>query len=228
MKFPFALALVVSLGASAAFAQAPTTEKGKLSYAVGYEIGKDFNERKMDIDVQTVIKAIQDGYAKRNAQVPEAEMRAALEKMQTQMVAQAKAEFEKVSAENKRKSDGFMAQNRAKTGIKSLPSGVQYRVIEDGTGRTPNQSSNVKIHFRGALAATGQEFANTNSAPQPVEVKVSEAPLKGLQEVLPMMKAGSRWEVFMPAEQAYGNSPRSPIGPNQAVMFELRLVEVAG
>jgi len=83
----------------------------------------------------------------------------------------------------------------------------------------------VKLQFRGSLY-TGQEFASTYQGNQPVTMKVSDAPLKGLQEALPLMKSGSRWELFMPSELAYGDSPRSPIGPSQAVVFDVTLVEV--
>ncbi|MFA5684215.1 MAG: FKBP-type peptidyl-prolyl cis-trans isomerase N-terminal domain-containing protein [Lysobacteraceae bacterium] len=227
MKVRLGIALLAMMGTGVVLAQDTTSEKGKLSYAVGYEIGKDFTERKIDIDVNTVIRAIQDGYGKRPPAVAEEQMRAALEQMQTKMVAEARAEFEKVARENKTKSDQFLAQNRGKSGIVALPSGLQYRVIEEGTGGRPAASSQVKVHFRGSLYS-GQEFANTyqGASPQPLTMRVSEAPLQGLQDALPLMKAGSRWELYLPAELAYGDSPRSPVGPNQAVVFDVRLVEV--
>ncbi len=225
MKLRLTVALIAAMGMGAAVAQDTTSDKGKVSYAIGYEIGRDFTEKQMDIDLQTVIKAIQDGYAKRNPTVAEADMRAALGKLQEQMLAKAKAEFEKVSSENKSKSDQFLSQNRSKPGVTVLPSGVQYKVIEDGNGGRPGASSEVQIHFRGSLA-TGLEFASTYTGNNPVTMKVSDAPIEGLKEVLPLMKAGSRWEVFMPPERAYGDSPRSPIGPNQAVVFDVKLVSV--
>ncbi|MBD8526550.1 FKBP-type peptidyl-prolyl cis-trans isomerase N-terminal domain-containing protein [Pseudomarimonas arenosa] len=225
MKLRFVAALLAVAGMSTAVAQDTTSEKGRMSYAIGYELGRDFTEKKLEVDLNTVIRAIQDGYAQRQPAVAEADMRAAMEAMQARLLEQAKSEFEKVANENKSKSDQFLAQNRAKTGIVALPSGVQYRVIEDGSGSRPATSSEVKLHFRGSLY-TGQEFASTYTGNQPVSMKVADAPIKGLQEVLPLMKAGSRWEVFLPAELAYGNGPRSPIGPNQAVVFDLKLVEV--
>lgn len=219
------LAAAAMLTAGAAAAQDTSSEKGKLSYAIGYEIGKDFTEREMDIDLNTVIRAIQDGYAKRNPAVPEAEMRTALEAAQQQMVEQARAEFEKVASENKAEADRFLAANRQKSGVVALPSGVQYRIIEEGSGGRPTANSEVRIHFRGSLAS-GREFASTYQGNEPMTMRVSESPIKGLQEVLPLMKSGSRWEVYLPPEQAYGDSPRSPIGPNQAVIFDVKLVEV--
>lgn len=225
MKLRFTVALIAAMTMSAAWAQDTTSEKGKLSYAIGFEIGRDFNAKSMDVDINTVIRAMQDGFAKRNPAVPEEQMRAALESMQAKMVEQAKAEFDRVSGENKRKSDAFLAANRTKTGVQTLPSGIQYRIIEAGSGPKPTVNSEVKLHFRGSLV-TGQEFASTYQGNNPVTMKVSDAPIPGLKAVLPMMPNGSRWELFLPADQAYGNTPRSPIGPGQAVVFDVRVVEV--
>ena len=225
MKLRWTVALLAATTMSAAVAQDTTSEKGKLSYAVGYQIGRDFTERKLDVDLNTVIRAIQDGYAKRDPAVPAEQMGAALEAMQKKLVGEAKAEFDKVSAENKRKSDAFLAQNRGKTGVQTLSSGIQYRVIENGTGAKPTANSSVSIHFRGSLS-TGQEFASTYQGNEPVTISVAEAPLPGLRTILPMMSQGARWEVFLPSDQAYGDNPRSPIGPGQAVVFDVKLIEV--
>jgi FKBP-type peptidyl-prolyl cis-trans isomerase len=225
MKVRLAIALLAIMGMNAALAQDTTSEKGKLSYSIGYEIGKDFTERKIDVDINTVIRAIQDGYGKRPAAVAEADMRAALEQMQAKLQEQMRTEFARVSSENKAKSDDFLAKNRSKPGIVTLPSGLQYRVIEEGTGGRPASTSEVKLHFRGSLY-TGQEFASTYQGNQPVAMRVADAPIKGLQEALPLMKSGSRWELFLPSDLAYGDSPRSPIGPSQAVVFDVTLIEV--
>jgi peptidylprolyl isomerase len=219
------VALLAAMTMSAALAQDTTSEKGKLSYALGYQIGHDFNKQKLDVDLNTVIRAIQDGHAQRDPAVPMEQMGAALEAMQKKLLDEAKAEFDKVLADNKRKSDAFLAQNRTKTGVQVLSSGIQYRVIEVGTGAKPTANSTVSMHFRGSLS-TGQEFASTYQGNEPVTMKVGEAPLPGLQQVLPMMPQGSRWEVFLPSDQAYGDNPRSPIGPGQAVVFDVKLVEV--
>jgi FKBP-type peptidyl-prolyl cis-trans isomerase len=225
MKVRLAIALLAIMGMNAALAQDTTSDKGKLSYSIGYEIGKDFTERKIDVDINTVIRAIQDGYGKRPAAVAEADMRAALEQMQAKLQEQMRTEFARVSSENKAKSDDFLAKNRSKPGIVTLPSGLQYRVIEEGTGGRPASTSEVKLHFRGSLY-TGQEFASTYQGNQPVAMRVADAPIKGLQEALPLMKSGSRWELFLPSDLAYGDSPRSPIGPSQAVVFDVTLIEV--
>lgn len=225
MKLRWTVALFAAMTTGAVMAQDTTSEKGKLSYAIGFEIGRDFTQKQMDVDINTVIKAMQDAVAKRDPVVPEEQMRASLEAMQKKMVEQARAEFEKVAAENKRKSDAFLASNKGKTGVQTLPSGIQYRVIEAGTGAKPTVNSEVQLHFRGSLSS-GQEFASTYQGNQPVTMKVADAPMPGLKAVLPMMAMGARWELFLPPEQAYGNTPRSPIGPNQAVVFDVKVVSV--
>ena len=225
MKLRWTVALCAVMTTGAVMAQDTTSEKGKLSYAIGFEIGRDFNQKQMDVDLNTVIKAMQDGFAKRNPTVPEEQMRASLEAMQKKMVDQARAEFDKLSGENKRKSDAFLAANKSKSGVQTLPSGIQYRIIETGTGAKPTVNSEVQLHFRGSIS-TGQEFASTYQGNQPVTMKVADAPMPGLKAVLPMMPMGSRWELFLPADQAYGNTPRSPIGPNQAVVFDVKVVSV--
>ncbi|MCX7033742.1 MAG: FKBP-type peptidyl-prolyl cis-trans isomerase [Arenimonas sp.] len=209
-------------------AQAPVAvNKPVLSYAIGYDLGKDLAQQGVDVDLNAVIKALQDGFAKRAAQYPQPQMDAQLTGLQQRMMNKARSEFERVANENKSKSDAFLAANRSKPGVTTLPTGVQYRVIEPGTGAKPTQASTVAMHYRGSVS-TGQEFANTYAQqnPTPATFKVSEFPIKGVQEALLMMPAGSRWEVFLPADKAFGNDPRSPVGPGQALVFDIKLVSV--
>lgn len=225
-----AVALAALTIAGTAAAQDTTSEKGKLSYALGYDLGRNLIESGEAVDVNTVVKAVQDGYAKKEPAVPVAQLRSSVEAMQQRQLAKAKAAFEKASAENKTKSDAFLAQNKAKAGVKTLPSGVQYRVVETGTGAKPTQTSDVQIQYKGNIP-NGPTFVDTFTAQKgqaagPVSMKVSQIPLVGLREALTMMPTGSRWEVVLPADKAYGNTPQSPIGPNQAVVFDVKLVSV--
>jgi peptidylprolyl isomerase len=211
--------------AAAPAAAAPASDKTTLSYAIGYDMARDLAERKVDLDVNTVIRGVQDGYAKRAPTMDGAKLAASLSAFQKRMVEQEKANFEKVARENKGKSDAFLAANKAKPGVTTLPSGVQYRVIEPGSGPKPTAASTVQVHLRGSIS-TGQEFANTYSSSnaQPATFKVGEFPLAGVREAILMMPVGSRWEVYIPADKGYGNDPRSPIGPSQAIVFDIKLV----
>ncbi|HBD20506.1 MAG TPA: peptidylprolyl isomerase [Arenimonas sp.] len=226
----FGLSAGVALAQSAPAANQPApppANKPVLSYAIGYDLGKDLADQKVDVDINAVIKALQDGFAKRAPAHSQEQMDGQLAGLQQRMVAQARAEFERVANENKAKSDAFLAANRSKPGITTLPSGIQYRVIETGTGAKPTAASTVQMHYRGSVS-TGQEFANTYAQqnPTPASFKVGEFPIRGVQEVLALMPAGSRWEVFLPSDKAFGNDPRSPVGPGQALVFDIKLVAV--
>lgn len=232
--------LAMTLAAGTAAAQtspaAPAStaapDRNALSYALGYDLGRNLIESGESIDLNTVQKALQEGYAKKEPTVPVDQLRNAVQQMESRQQAKAKAAFDQASAANKTKSDAFLAQNKAKAGVQSLPGGVQYRVVEAGSGAKPTQASTVTLQYKGSLS-DGRTFVDTFSpqqgqttAPPPASLKVSEIPLQGLRDALVQMPSGSRWEVTMPADKAYGNTPQSPIGPNQAVVFDVKLISV--
>ncbi|MFY2764255.1 FKBP-type peptidyl-prolyl cis-trans isomerase N-terminal domain-containing protein [Arenimonas sp. MALMAid1274] len=242
MKLRLLAASVAALGLSAGIALAqtapapapqaqpapPPVNKPVLSYAIGYDLGKDLADRGVDVDINAVIRAVQDGYAKKAPTTPQAQLDAQLAGLQQRMMAKARSDFEAMARDNKAKSDAFLAANRSKPGVTLLPgSNIQYRVIEPGTGAKPTASSKVQMHYRGSVSS-GQEFANTynQQTPTPASFTVSEFPIKGVQTALLQMPAGSRWEVYLPADQAFGNDPRSPVGPGQALVFDIKLVSV--
>jgi peptidylprolyl isomerase len=223
----------LTLTAGAVSAQDTTSEKGKLSYAIGYKTGIDIarlQARGEQVDINTVIKALQDAVAKKDPAVPAEQLGQSIENMQKRLAAKAKAEFDKMAAENKTKSDTFLAQNKAKSGVKTLTSGVQYRVIEAGNGAKPTQASQVQISYKGTLP-DGRVIVDTaqaapNQPAGPVTIKVSEIPLSGLREALQMMPTGARWEVVMPGSAAYGTTIEAGEMANQAVVFDVKLVSV--
>jgi FKBP-type peptidyl-prolyl cis-trans isomerase FklB len=224
MMLRFGAVALAALIAGNVAAQDTSTEKGKLSYAIGYEIGNDFVEKKLDVDLAIVLRALQDGYAKRAPTVAAPEMRAALEKMSEKLKTEAMAKYEALARENKVKADKFMSENKVKKGIVTLPSGIQYRIIEDGSGKRPLKNSEVSVHYRGSLTS-GLEFDSSFARGVPASFKV-DAVLKGWQEVLPLMKVGDHWQIFLPPDQAYGMRGQGPIGPNEALVFEIKLVDV--
>ncbi|MBK8286657.1 MAG: FKBP-type peptidyl-prolyl cis-trans isomerase [Ahniella sp.] len=224
MNFGLRAAVLAAMLVGGANAQDTTSEKGKLSYAIGYEIGNDFVEKKMDIDLNTVIRAIQDGHAKKAPAVAQEQMAEALDKMKERLYNEAKAKYDALARDNKAASDKFMADNKVKKGIVALPSGIQYRIIEEGTGKRPLKTSEVTVHYRGSLS-TGLEFDSSFARGTPAKFKVDQV-LKGWQEVMPLMKVGDHWQIFLPADQAYGMRGNGPIGPNQALVFEIKLIDV--
>ena len=223
MKFGLSLAMATLLAAGPVLAQDTTSEKGKLSYAIGYQIGKDFSDRKMDVDVNTVIRALQDAYGKRTPAISEEKMREILTAFQSKMMTEAKAEYDKVAATNKASATRFMSENKTKKGIVVLPSGLQYRVIEEGTGKQVAPTAEVTVHYRGSLS-DGLEFDSSFARGEPVNFKVNEV-IKGWQEALSRMKVGDHWQIFLPPDLAYGDRGQPPrIGPNQALVFDIKVI----
>jgi len=221
----FAFAQKAAPAAPAAPAATTTPNRTTLGYALGYRLARGLAENKVDIDVAALVRGTQDGYAKKDPTVPMDQLRSTLEAFSNKMAQQEKTEFERLSRENKQKSDAFMAANKAKPGVVSLPDGVQYRVIDAGTGAKPTSASTVSMTLRSSLS-TGQQLGDSNG--EAVSVKISDLPpeLAGVKEVVLMMSPGARYEIYVPASKAYGDSPRSPIGPNQALVFEVKLVSV--
>ena len=224
MRFVFALIVLAALSAGPVMAQDVTSDKGKLSYAVGWDIGEDIKRRGAEFDVETIIAAVRDSSSGKDPQVPAEEMVAMLTELQ-QRVRQEQAEaFQKLADENQKASEEFLAANLSKNGIVALPSGIQYRVIEEGTGARPGMDSTVKVHYRGSKT-DGLEFDSSFARGVPEEFTVSTV-LKGWQEVLPLMKTGSTWQVFVPPEMAFGARGNPPVGPNEALIFDLKLIEL--
>ncbi|MEO5596867.1 MAG: FKBP-type peptidyl-prolyl cis-trans isomerase N-terminal domain-containing protein [Lysobacteraceae bacterium] len=204
------------------------TEKGKLSYSIGYDLANGIRRQRVDVDTAALNRGISDALASKPPLVPKKQMDVLLAAMQQKFLSRARTAYEKAFADNKARSEQFSTQYKAKPGVKTLPDGIAYRVIDEGSGSSPTADSQVRISFRGMLA-DGTPFADTSKggdAQHGIAVDVSDSPLPGLKEVLTMMKPGAHWEVLLPSDQAYGDSPRSPVGPAQVVMFDLILVEV--
>jgi FKBP-type peptidyl-prolyl cis-trans isomerase FklB len=223
MRLIFAL-IVLAIATNPALAQDLSTDKGKLSYAVGWDIGEDIQRRGAEFDVETLIAAIRDSAAGQEPQVSAEEMVALLTELQ-QKVRQEQAEaFAKLAEENQAAADDFLDKNKSKNGIVVLPSGVQYRIIEEGEGSRPGLEDTVKVHYRGSKI-NGHEFDSSFARGVPEEFPVNSV-LRGWQEVLPLMKTGATWQIFVPPELAFGARGNPPVGPNEALMFDLKLVEI--
>jgi peptidylprolyl isomerase len=224
----------LALTAGAASAQDTTSEKGKVSYALGYRAGLDIARvigSGEPVDMATVMKAFQDATGRKDPAVAPEQLGAAMQALQGRMVAKAKSEMEKRAADNKTKGDAFLATNKGKSGVKVLASGVQYRVIESGNGAKPTQANQVTVEFKSTLP-DGTVVADTSVPSEgqpagPVTVRLSEIPLPGLREALQMMPTGARWEVVLPGSAAHGTTiDRAGEMANQVVVFNIKLVTV--
>lgn len=226
--------ILVPLTATHAVAQDLASDKGKLSYALGYRAGLDVANALASgeqLDMATLIKGLQDAAARKDPAVPADHLAEAMQNLQNRMQRRVRAQLEKRAAENMTRSEAFLAANLQRSGVKALPSGVQYRVLEAGSGSRPTSGDQITVSFRAQLP-DGTEIENTERASNgqpagPVTLRLSEVPLPGLREALQLMSAGSRWEVALPAAQAHGTSiERAGNMAHQALVFDIRLLSV--
>ncbi len=214
-----------------ALAQDLSSEKGKLSYYFGYDMGNNLAEltaRGEQLDINAIVKGVQDAYAKQKPAITAEQLKPAIEAFQKREQAraqQAKAEYDKAAAENKTKSDQFIASYKGQQGVKTLPNGVAYKVLENGTGAKPTQASTVALEVSGPFPM-GQRPQSANPPQSIPSIKVSAVEMAAMREVLLQMPAGSKWEVALPPDKAYGADPRTGFPPNVAVVFEIKLISV--
>lgn len=235
MNLKLLIAGIVVLSTSMVSAQEPSTkfDKKKTSYAIGYRMGIEFYGRKdgeFELDVEEAIKGIRDANAKKDPSVSKEDMVLNFQAYENKMKQKQLEAYKALAAKNKTRSDDFLKQNRKKKGIKELASGIQYRVIEDGSGKNPTLDSEVTIHYRGSLIGTEdvnnfQEFDSSFTRGEPKTLNVKSV-LKGWQEIIPMMRPGGKWQVFIPPELAYGVRGQPPIGPNEVLIFDINLLDI--
>jgi len=219
----FFIALALAAIATPAMAQDLESEQGKLGYAIGYEFGSETGQ--WAVDIESVVAALRDAAAGRDPQIPAEEMQQILTAFNERVREQRMEQFQRLAEENKAKADEFFEQNKDKKGIVTLPSGVQYRVIEEGDGERPTLSDTVTVHYRGSKT-DGREFDSSFARGVPVSFAVDSV-MEGWQEVLPLMREGAYWQVFLPPELAFGVRGDPPlVGPNEALQFDLKLVQI--
>jgi FKBP-type peptidyl-prolyl cis-trans isomerase FklB len=209
----------------------PTTPKpdtAKLSYAIGYQIGSQFANGKPDVDITILQRAIRDAYSKRAPTVSMHDMHQQMQRLDQQMRLEAQVEFKRIAAANAKKSAAFMERNGKQPGVVQLPSGIQYAVLSKGSGKaSPSVHSTVTVNYRGMLI-DGTEFDSTWAHGAPVSFTVDKV-LPGWQDVIPRMHVGDRWKVVIPPKLAYGRYGELPrIGPNEALVFEIELLDIKG
>lgn len=189
-------------------------QKEKVSYIIGMNIGSNLKRQSIDIDPVLLLKGIQEGLAGAKPLLTEQEI-------QETMVAFQKELVEKY----KKQGEDFLAENKKKEGVKTLPSGLQYKVIKAGTGKKPKADDMVTVNYRGTLI-DGSEFDSSYRRGQPATFQVSGV-ISGWTEALQLMQEGSKWELFIPSNLAYGERGRPGIiGPNATLIFEVELVSV--
>lgn len=201
------------------------TAKDKASYAIGENIGKSMQRDGVDIDPKILLRGLQDGLANGKLLMTDEEIKATLTTFQTEMRKRQMEKMQAVSDANKKQGEEFLAANKAKDGVVTLPSGLQYKILKQGTGPKPTATDSVECNYRGTLI-NGTEFDSSYKRGQPATFAVGGV-IKGWTEALQLMPVGSKWQIFIPADLAYGTRGQGPaIGPNATLIFDLDLISI--
>ncbi len=196
-----------------------------LGYAIGLNVGGNLRAGGVEVDLMSLQAGVSDGLRGVPPKYSDAQLTAAFQRLQQQMQQQAVAEMKRIGAENKRKGDAFLAQNRKQPGVQVTPSGLQYQVLRQGDGPSPTVNDAVRCHYRGTLM-DGTEFESSYGG-DPVPFRV-QGVIPGWTEALQKMHVGGKWRLFVPAELAYGMSPPDPsIEPNSLLIFDIELLDIA-
>lgn len=195
------------------------SDKGQASYAIGQQIGQNLKTQNIDFDANTLVASMKDA-AEGKSQMTKEDIQKAMMKLQENAMKKQQEEGES----NKKKSAEFLEKNKTAEGVKSTASGLQYIVLKEGTGAIPKKEDNVKCHYTGTLI-DGTKFDSSVDRGQPAEFPVAGV-IPGWTEALQLMKVGSKYKLFIPAELAYGPSGRPGIPANSALVFEVELLEI--
>lgn len=217
--------LLLAVPAGAGEAPALKTQKEKISYGIGVDMAKNFKLQGIEFDADILIKGFQDQSSGGKLLMTDEEIRATLNAYQSEIMRK-RAQARKAAAdENKKTGDAFLAENKNKEGVVTLPSGLQYKILKAGDGRRPTEADTVECNYRGVLI-NGTEFDSSYRTGNPVTLKVAGL-IPGWTEALRLMPVGSKWQLFIPPQLAYGERGAGrDIGPNATLIFELDLVAV--
>jgi FKBP-type peptidyl-prolyl cis-trans isomerase FklB len=211
--------------ASSASDAALPTQKDKLSYAIGMNIGKGLHKDAIDVDPNMILRGLKDGMAGGTTLMTDEQAQGVITELRTQMMAKMAAEHQKEADANKKEGEAFLAANKTKPGVVVLPSGLQYKVEKQGSGPKPAATDQVKCNYKGTLT-NGTEFDSSEKHGGPATFPVNGV-IKGWTEALQLMPVGSKWQLYVPADLAYGERGAGEvIPPNSTLIFDVELVSI--
>jgi FKBP-type peptidyl-prolyl cis-trans isomerase FklB len=222
----------LALSLSAAEESPLKTQKDKISYAIGMDIGRNITNRQIEINPDLLAAGLKAVVSAGKPWLDEAGLREAMTAFQNEMQAkqaermkQLQDKNKEVGEKNKQDGEAFLAENKKKSGVMTTPTGLQYKIITTGTGPKPTTNDTVIAHYRGTLI-DGTEFDSSYKRGEPTEFAVTGV-IKGWTEALQMMPVGSKWQLFIPSALAYGErgSGRN-IGPGATLLFDIELVGI--
>ena len=202
------------------------TERDKVSYAIGMNIGASFKRQGIDVDPNLFMQGLKEASSGGKTLLTEDEERTILTRYQTELRAKMEEKAKQAAETNKKEGEAFLAANKSKEGVVTLPSGLQYKILKKGAGPKPAATDTVECNYRGTLI-NGTEFDSSYKRGQPTKFPVSGV-IKGWTEALQLMPVGSKWQLFIPSELAYGErgTPGGGIGPNSTLIFEVELMNI--
>jgi FKBP-type peptidyl-prolyl cis-trans isomerase FklB len=228
---------VLILGAALTVSAAEQTpalkdQKDKLSYSIGMDIGRTFKRQSIDVNPEVLLSGLKDVLSSNKTLLTDEEQKETIAAWQNELRAKQnelrakQTETIKQSGEkNKKEGEAFLAENKKKSDVVTLPSGLQYKIVTAGTGPKPTSSDTVLAHYRGSLI-DGTEFDSSYRRGEPMNFGVTQV-IKGWQEALQLMPVGSKWQLFIPSDIAYGERGYPPkIGPNATLLFDIELVSI--
>jgi FKBP-type peptidyl-prolyl cis-trans isomerase FklB len=197
-------------------------QKDKESYSLGYQFGQNLKSQGVDLNLDVYTSGMRDAFGGKDPQMTLGEIRSTIASLQQRLMA---AQQKEQAAKNLVESRAFLAENGKKEGIKTLPSGLQYKVLTEGSGKMPKAEDTVTVNYKGTLI-DGTEFDSSYKRGQPATFQVKGV-IKGWTEALQLMKEGSKWQLFIPPELAYGERGAGrDIGPNSTLIFEVELLSI--
>lgn len=203
------------------------TQKQKVSYAIGVKIGRDMRNDSADIDPDVLAQGLKDALSGSKLLLTDEEAGAAISALQGELQQKHAAKMQAAGEINRKAGQEFLAANKAKPGVVTLPSGLQYRILKEGTGAKPTAQDTVVCNYKGTLT-DGTEFDSSYKRGEPASFPVNRV-IKGWTEALQLMTVGSQWELVIPSELAYGERGAGDvIGPNSTLVFEVELISIQG
>lgn len=211
--------------ASAKETLALKTDKEKVSYGIGVDIGRNFKRMGIDIDLNVLTKGFKEAYTDKKLDISEEELRTIMAAYRMDVMKK-QVEILKATGEaNKKAGEAFLADNGKKFGVITLPSGLQYKVLTTGAGKKPTDDDIVECNYKGTLI-DGTEFDSSYRTGKPAQFNLSGV-IPGWKEALKLMPTGSKWQIFVPAALAYGERGAGrDIGPNATIIFEVELLNI--
>ncbi len=200
--------------------------KDRVSYSIGMDIGNNLKRQSIEVNPDMLTKGLKDVLTGQKPELSQEEAHAAIMNLQKEMMAQRNAEAAKSGEANAKEGEAFLAANKNREGVHTLPDGLQYKILEEGTGPTPNSNDVVQVRYKGTLI-NGTEFDSSyKRGTAPAEFQVDRV-IHGWTEALTKMKVGSKWMLFIPPDLAYGQRGAGrDIGPNETLIFEVELVGI--